>query len=128
VCEFLLGCFRGQQPDPGALLRAGFGEHELGAALEAQTEGRRLRPLFTGGEVAKPPRGHQVNEQHELAVLGRKEQPLASPLGARESPAVERRKRRVEGLQSRDVRRPGLLDRKGADGLVQGASPRLHLR
>jgi len=46
--EFLLGGLGRQQPDPGAFLRAGFREHELGAALEAQTEGGRLRPLLAG--------------------------------------------------------------------------------
>ena len=52
----------------------------------------------------------------------------ASP-GARprEAPALERRQRRVERLQRRDVRRAGFLDRERRDGLVELAPPRLHL-
>jgi hypothetical protein len=67
-----------------------------------------------------------VDEQHELVVVGREQQALAASLGAGEPPAFERRQRGVEGLQRRDVRRPGLLDRKGANGIVQQAAPRLH--
>ena len=45
-----------------------------------------------------------------------------------EPPALERRERRVERLQRRDVRRPGLHDRERAHRLVELATPGLHLR
>ncbi len=68
-----------------------------------------------------------MDEQDELLVLGREEQPLAAALGAREPPALERGEGRVERLQRRDVGGPGLLDRKRAHGIVEGAPQGLHL-
>ena len=85
-------------------------------------------PFSPGAQVAEPARGHQVDEQHELAVLGREQEPLRPPPRAREPPALERRERRVERLQRRDVRRPGLHDRERAHRLVELATPGLHLR
>ena len=69
-----------------------------------------------------------MDEQHELAVLGGEEEPLRAALGAGKTPTIERRERRVEGLQRRDVRRPGLLDREGADRIVQRSAPGFDLR
>jgi hypothetical protein len=68
-----------------------------------------------------------VHEQDELAVLGREEEPFRAPPGAREPPALERGERRVEGLERRDVRRPGLLDRECGNRAVERATPGLHL-
>ena len=84
-------------------------------------------PFSPEAEVAQPPRAHQVDEQDELAVLGREAEPLAAPLGPGEAPAFERAQRRVDRLQRRDVSRAGLLDREGADRVVQAAAPRLDL-
>src|SRR4029453_6166302 len=63
-----------------------------------------------------------------LAVVGGEEQPLRPALGAGEPPALERRERRGGRLEPRDVRRPGLRDRKGTDRIVELTTPRLHLR
>src|SRR5207244_917843 len=98
------------------------------AALEAQPEGRRLRALFARTQVADAPLRHLVQEHDKLAVVGREEEPLPAPPHAFEAPALERRERRVEGLQRRHVRGPGLLDRKRGHGLVQRPSERLYLR
>jgi len=68
-----------------------------------------------------------VDEQDELAVLGREEQPLGPPLGARQRPPVERGKRRVECLQRRHVRRARVLDGKRAHRVVEGAPKRFYL-
>ena len=54
------------------------------AALERDLECGRLRPLLAGEQVLEPTRGHQVHEQHELAVVRREEQPFRAPLGARD--------------------------------------------
>ena len=45
VGELGFGRSRGEQPDAGALLRAGLGEDELRAAFEREPEGRRLGPF-----------------------------------------------------------------------------------
>ena len=118
---------RGEQPHARALLRARLGEDELSAAFEREPEGRRLRPLLSRAEVAQATGCHQVHQQDELPVLGRKEQPLRASPRAGKPPAVQRRKRRIERLQRRDVRRTGLRDGKRAHRLVELASPRLHL-
>ena len=60
------------------------------AVGEPEAERRRLRALLAGAEVAKAAGGHQVDEQDELAVLGREEEPLRAPLGAGQPPALER--------------------------------------
>ena len=83
VHELRLGLLGREQPDPGTFLLPGFRQHELGATLEAKAEGRRLRPLLSRAEVLQAPGGHQVDEQDELAVIGREEQPLRAPLALR---------------------------------------------
>ena len=75
-----LGC---EQPDSGALLRAGLRQDQRAAALEPQPERRRLRPVLAGAQVAQAARAHQVHHEHELAVVGREEQALRAPLGTR---------------------------------------------
>ena len=115
------------QPDAGAFLRSCLGENELGAALETEPESGRLGARVSRLEVAKATRGHQVDEQHELAVVGREQETLASPLRADEPSPLESRQRRVERLQGRDVRRAGLFDRERPHGIVEGASPGFHL-
>src|SRR3954453_5114593 len=127
VLELRLGRLGREQPDARPLLRAAFGEDELPAALEQEPERRRLRALLTGLEVAEAAGRHQVDEQDELAVLRREEKPLGPTIRSREPPAVERGERRIERLQRRDVRRPGLLDRKRGDGIVERAAPSFHL-
>jgi hypothetical protein len=117
-----------EQPDTRALLLARLGEDQLGAALEGEPERGRLGSLLACEEVPEPPRGHQVHQQDELAVLGRKQHPLCAALGARESPPLERSQRRIERLQRRDVRGAGLRDREGRDRRVEFAPPRLHFR
>jgi hypothetical protein len=65
--------------------------------------------------------------EDEVIVFRRKEQMLATPLSAGEAPALERRQRRVESLQSGDVRRPGSLDACTSHRLVERAPCRLDL-
>src|SRR5213595_1088540 len=80
-------CFRRlrrQQPDARALLPGVLAEHEPRAALELEGERRRLGALLAGPEELEPTRGHQVDEEHELAVVGREEEALSAPLGAAE--------------------------------------------
>src|SRR5205823_12129188 len=103
----------------GALLRPTLGQHELAAALEAEPERGRLRALLPGAEVPQPPRRHQVDQQHELAVIRREEEPLRAALGPGQPPSLERGERRVVRLQCRHVRRPGLRHRKRAYRLVE---------
>ena len=128
VFQLRLRLFGSEQPDAGTLLRAGLGEDELGAALELEPKCRGLRSLLAGAQILQPARRHQVDEQHELAVLGRKEEPLRAPARAGEAPSFERSQRRVECLQRRHMRGPRLDDRKRADRLVELAPPRFHLR
>ena len=120
---------RREQPDAGALLLRVLGQDELRAAGELELERRRLRPGLAGAQVAlEPARGHQVDEEHELAVGGREEEPLRAALGPAELAALERGERRVERLQRRDVRGAGLRDRERGDRVRQLSAPRLHLR
>jgi hypothetical protein len=112
---------------PGALLRAALGEDQLAAVLEAEPERGRLGPFRPGLEEANPTGAHQVDVQDELAVVRGEEEVLATPPSAREVPTVERRERRVERLQRRDVGRPGLGDRRAAHRLVERQPSRLHL-
>ncbi len=128
MCELGLSLFRRQEPDAGALLRAGLGEDELRPSLEPQAEGRQLRAILRRSEVAKAAGAHQVHQEHELAVLGREEQALAAAMGAGEASPVELAERGVDRLERGHVRRPRLRDRKGGNGAVERAPPRLHLR
>lgn len=84
VGEQLPGRRRPQQPDARRLLGSALGQDELGVVLEAQPERRRLRPLRARLEEAQPAGGHQVDDQHELAVAGGEEEPLGAPLGPAE--------------------------------------------
>jgi hypothetical protein len=68
-----------------------------------------------------------VDVQDEVALLRGEEQVLAAAPRAGEPQALERRERRVERLQRRDVRRAGLLDRRAPYSLVQSAARRLDL-
>ena len=90
VLELLLGRFGREQPDAARFFGACLGQDELAAALEAEPERRRLRARLARAQVADAACGHQVDEQHELAVLGREEQPLGAPLGSCKPPALER--------------------------------------
>src|SRR5262249_10281604 len=112
LCARLLGR---EQPDAGAFLLGVLREDELRAARELERERRRLRALLSGLEELEAAGGHEVHEQHELAVVGGEEEPLAAAFGALEAAAFELAKRRVERLQRRDVRRARLRDREGRD-------------
>jgi hypothetical protein len=68
-----------------------------------------------------------VDVQDEPVVVGGEEEVLAAPASAGEPPSLQRRERRVVGLQRGDVRRPGPLDREGGDRIVEGAAVRLDL-
>ena len=120
--------FGREEPDARPLLPRVLRQDELRAACELQPERRCLRAGLARAERLQPAGGHQVHEQHELAVVGREEQPLPAALGPAEPAALELRERRIERLQGRDVRRPGLRDRERGHRVIQPAPPRLHLR
>ena len=126
VRQLLVGLLRRLQPDAGPLLRAGLGEDELAAVLEAKSERRPLRAFRSRREVANPPRAHQVDPQLELAVVGREEEPFAAAAGALEAPTLERAQRRVEGLQRGDVGGAGLEHRRRRDERVELPHPGFH--
>ncbi len=128
VRELAFGRVRREKPHAGALPPRVLGEDELRAAGELEGERRDLRPLVAGAQRLQPARRHQVDEEHELAVVGGEEEALAAPLDAAEAPAFERGERRVERLQRRDVRRAGLRDREGRHRVTELAPPGLHLR
>ena len=117
-----------EQPDSGAPLLAGFGQHELAAVLEGEAEHGRLRRLRPGRVVPEPARAHQVHPEHELAVLGREEQVLPTPAGTSQPSAVEGRQGRIERLHGGDVGRAGACDGCPRDERVELAHPRLHFR
>src|SRR4051794_35751562 len=117
---------RGEEPHPSALLLGVLREDELRAALELERERRRLRRLVPGLQELQAARGHEVDHEDQLAVVGREEKPLTAPLRSAEAPALELFEWRVERLQRRDVRRPRLRDREGGDGIIELAPPRLH--
>jgi hypothetical protein len=64
-----------------------------------------------------------MHHQDELAVGGRQQEPLGTPLDAAEALPVERGDRRVERLQRRNVGRPGVLDRRLLDERVELTAP-----
>src|SRR5262249_60284844 len=98
-----------------------------GAALEATGERRGFGALLAELEELQAAGGHQVDEHDELAVVGREEQTLRTPLGACEPTPLQGRERRIERLQRRDVRGSRLHDRKRGHRIVQLAAPSLPL-
>jgi hypothetical protein len=68
-----------------------------------------------------------MNVEDEVALVGGEEQVLAAPARAGEPPPLERRERGVVGLQRRDVRGAGPLDREGGDGVLERSPVRLDL-
>ena len=96
------------------------------SVLECEAKRRLLRPRLAEAEPAEASGGHQVDDQDEVAVSGRKQEPLAAPLHAGEALALERAQGRVDRLQRRDVRGACSGDGEGGDGIVQRPSPRLH--
>src|SRR5207244_6300484 len=94
VSELLLGRLGRQEPDACALLRPRLGEDEARAALEDELEGRLLWPSLAEAQEAEPPGGHEVDEQDELAVVGREEEALGAPARTREAAALEGGQRR----------------------------------
>src|SRR5262249_53189915 len=129
VRQLGVGRFRREEPDAGPLLPRVFREDELRAALELESERRRLRALLADREELEPPRArHRADEEPEVAIVGRKEEALAAPLRAAEPTPLECAERWVERLQRGDVCRAGFRDRKRRHGVVQLAPPRLHLR
>ena len=67
----------------------------------------RVGAFLPGRDVPKAPGAHQVDAEHELAVLGREDEVLPAALGGREAAPLERVGPRIERLQRRDVRRAG---------------------
>jgi hypothetical protein len=65
-----------------------------------------------------------VHHQHELAVRRRQQEPLRAAFDA-ERLAFERRERRIDRLERRDVRRAGALDGRRRDERVELTAPRL---
>src|ERR687895_1230013 len=90
---------RPEQPHACSLLRARLREDQPRSALEFESERGRLRPLLPCAQKPKPPCCHQVHEQDESSVIGRKEQALAAAFNPREAAPFEVAKRRVEGLE-----------------------------
>jgi hypothetical protein len=88
MCKLFFKLLGVEQPDAGALLRAGLGEHEPRASLEDELERRRLRARLAGLEVLQATGSHQVHEQHELPVGRGEEEPLRATLRARKLPAL----------------------------------------
>ena len=68
-----------------------------------------------------------MHHQHELAVLGREQEPLGAPFDACEALPDERGERRIERLQRGDMGRAGLLNGASLDVLVELAAPGLDL-
>ena len=115
------------EPHAGPFLRASLGEDESAAVRQEQLEGGLLRLLAVCLEECEPPGGHEVDVQHELAVLGREEEVLATAACSCELSAVESGERGLEGLQGGNVRRSGLLHRRRAHARVEHPPVRLHL-
>jgi hypothetical protein len=74
--------------------------------------------------VLEPPGAHQVHHQDELTVRRGEQEALRPPPDVERAP-VERGERRIDCLQCRDVRRPGVLDRRRGDERIELAAPRL---
>ncbi len=92
------------QPDDAALASAG----RLGRLLDVEATGLR--------EVHEDARAAEVEDQV-----------LAPPAGARERPADERLRRRVERLQARETDRLHCGEGSAADALLEPLGQRLHL-
>jgi hypothetical protein len=65
-----------------------------------------------------------VHHQDELAVVGREQEAFRPALDMKRC-ALERRQRRIDRLQRRDVCRPRMLDRRRDDERVELTAPRL---
>jgi hypothetical protein len=68
-----------------------------------------------------------MDDEDEISILSRKEEALPAALDTFKPPTLQRPERRVECLERRDVRRPGLRDREGAHRIVQRAPEGFHL-
>ena len=126
--KLLLGQLRCEQPDAGPLALAGLGQDQPGSTGEAELEGLRRRAALAGREQAQTPGAHQVHHQHQLSVVGGKEQALTASPGTGQAAALERLKRRLGRFQRRQMGRAGMLDRRGGDQLVERAAKRFDLR
>jgi hypothetical protein len=65
-----------------------------------------------------------MHHQDQRAVVVRQQEALRTPLDAQPL-ALQRRQRRVDRLQRRDVRRAGALDGRRRDQRIELAAPRL---
>ena len=119
---------RREEPDAGALLLRVLGQDELRAADELERERRASSApsRLPGGTSAVPPSSGGRAGRARRRRSGRGAACRAAR--RREAPALERRERRVERLQRRDVRRAGFRDRERRDRVRQLSPPRLHLR
>ena len=128
VRQILLELLLRDEPYARPLLLSCLREDELAAVAEANAEHRGLRSLRPGLEVAKPARAHQVDAHDEIVLaLDGEQEVLAPPARSFEASPVERRQRRRERLQGRDVRRPRLLDRRAGHERVELPHPGLDL-
>jgi len=91
----------------------GLPDHDRPLAKRGRRATKALRPYL---------------QEHEIAVVGGKEEALAAPLGASEATSLDRVQRRFERLQRGDVGRAGSRDREHRHRVVQLAPPCLHLR
>ena len=115
-----------QQPDAGALLRAGLGEHQLAAAGEARAgTPASSGPARPGARYRSRPALIRCTISTSSPSSVGKSRRFARRRAPVEALALERGERRVERLQGRDVGRPGLLDRERASrrGRAGGATP-----
>jgi hypothetical protein len=78
--------------------------------------------------VTDPACAHQVDPKLQLSVLGREEQPLATPRRPCKAAPFQRGERRVERLQRGDVRGAGSEHWRCRDERIELADPRLDLR
>src|ERR671925_342337 len=99
VGEVGVELLRRDEPDAGALLPPALREDELVSTGEAHAEHRRLRPLRARGEEAQAAGAHQVDAQHEVALLGREEEVLPAAARSLEATAVEHREGWRDGLE-----------------------------
>ena len=127
VSEVFVQLSRADDPDARALLLACLGEDELAAVHETQLEHRSRGAFLPGRDVAKAPGAHQVDAQHELAVLGREHEVLPPALGGREPPALEGIGPRIERLERRNVAGPRRLDGRTRHVGLELAHPGLDL-
>ena len=117
-----------EQPDTGTLLRAGLGEHEPRASSKTSWNAGVFGPVSPALRYFKRPAVIRCTSSTSSPSAVGKKSRFARRSAPGELPALEARKRRIERLQGRDVRRPRLDDRERGDRIVERPPPGLHLR